>query len=213
MGTLATWSLGAVLPLSLAGCTNTIDLRLPVSAGDGNLSTSGDAACGPGRRVDPETGICEPCTRDDPRTKCPCDFWSGPGDFPYCEGDDAVVHCIHLCNGNISSCNAYTEIEDQPWVSDCDLFRACCDSLRQDPTSEPCCPPGESLLCFFSTGPEPWTNAFYCLSNQACETPCSEQTGCDRPFQTCQDDKCWPGCDPATEFCDLIGTGYECRFW
>lgn len=208
------WTTRALIPLSLAGCIVPVDLRVEGQPGD-RSAPPGDADCPEGERVNPATNACEPCVGGEPRDACPCQFVGRPGEFPICEGPEADFTCAPSCEGNIEDCNAYAVIAWQPRVKDCDLLRACCASLQAaGEPSEPCCEPGFSLFCI-ETGEDPdWPFIPLCLQGYTCcGTDCTDDSDCDTDTQTCQDNRCAPGCDPVLEYCHDDGTTCECRAW
>jgi len=204
----------AIIPLSVAGCIQPVDLRNPALAGDGE-AVPGDADCAVGERVNPAIDACEPCLGGAPRSICPCQYVGQPGPFPICEGPEADFICAPACEGGIADCNAYAEIEWQARVNDCALLRICCASLRAvgDP-SLPCCAAGLSLFCIESGDDPDWPFIPLCLQGYTgCGPECSDESDCDTSYQTCQDNRCAPGCDPVLEYCHDDGSACECRAW
>lgn len=203
-----------LLIVSLPGCIQDVDLRDPALLGDRNAGSSGgDAACGANERLDPNapsTSACAPCTYVDPTTVCPCDYDASPAPFPVCEGPEGDFTCDTICTGDKSRCNAYREIQGVGRVRDCALLRECCDLLAASGAT-PCCQPDEVLFCFEGSGTDQWHYSFLCLSTACCGTVCSSDLGCDTTFQTCQDNRCVPGCDVASEYCHSDASGCICR--
>lgn len=219
----------ALLPVCATGCIQDVDLRNPALLGDPNRdgdasSSNGDAVCGTNERIDPDApnglndpSACAPCTYVDPKTVCPCDYLAWPAEFPVCEGPEGNSYCFTTCTGNVTRCNAYREIDGVGRVRDCSLLRECCDLLGISAVTgattarytEPCCEPDQALFCFEGSGTGEWRHAFLCLD--CCAAPCTSEFDCDRTFQTCKDNRCVPGCDVRSEYCDSDGSGCLCR--
>lgn len=197
-------------PVCLAGCIDVIDLRAPAGDEDGR-ATGDTAGCLAGERIDPQRGECAPCTYTDPRTVCPCGFTSQPGDFPLCDEPDADFICTPSCSGDVSACTAYRINEGTVQVSDCELLRQCCAALANDASATPCCVEHHSLLCFRGTGPAQWPFTFQCVNNACCEAGCVDDGDCDTAYQTCNNNRCVPGCHPPSAYCFADGVDCECR--
>lgn len=202
----------ALLPLSLCtslgvttGCIRTLDLRGP----EGSNPT--DHPCPPQSRVDPQTGLCAPCIDTDPHEVCPCGFEAEPAPFPACEGPYGTFTCHEACEGDVTVCAAYEEVDGFVAVSDCTQLYDCCERLAASSGSTPCCEPNESLVCLLGSGVPPFPYTFRCLSTACCEKDCSSPDDCDTTFQTCQDNRCVPGCDTTRELCLHDGDQCECR--
>jgi hypothetical protein len=198
-------SAAGLLPVSLAGCLQTVDLRVPPGDHDSV------AVCAVGERINPDTDACAPCVALDPDALCPCGYDAAPAPFPACAGPFGEVSCHGPCVGDVTACSGVTE-RDGSWLArDCGLLRDCCGDLAVDPLSTTCCAADESLLCLSGTGELPYPFIFLCIGTSCCATSCDTSSDCDTSFQTCKDDRCVPGCDIAREFCLDDGFQCECR--
>ncbi len=200
----AVWCAAAALiaTASLSCIEQVVDLTVPSGS-----SSAVDERCGWRERINPETGACAPCKyrTPDPAEVCPCGHDYGGGELPYCENDDAYYEC-RPCVGGPEACAAL-ELDSAFGLGttrDCSLVIACCDELAAAGAgTEPCCAVDLRLRCALDSGSvEIGPPVVSCESEPCCRgMPClGGDTDC-APWQTCDNGRCTPACQPVLEEC------------